>query len=451
MKINIQDRPILRDLGNGLVLCRTRADDGDALAEFNARIHSDEGLDKPDLAVAAWTRDLLTKPHPTFHPDDCTIVAEASSGKIISSMNLISQTWAYEGIPFKLGRPELVGTLPEYRNRGLVRIQFDEVHRWSAERGEQVQAITGIPYYYRLFDYEMCLELGGARQGFEAQLPKLKDGEAESFSFRPAIETDIPFIMDVYARACARRLITCVRDAAIWRYGLSGQDAHNVERMEFRIITRSATGEPVGYLAHPWYNMDTGMAARALELKPGVSWLEVTPAVMRYLWQTGATYKKYNGVEINRTTFGFRFGTEHPVYQVFRDLLPKKRDPYAFFMRVPDLPRFLRTIAPAMEQHIVASNITGYSGTVKIGFYRSGIQLMFKDGKMTTVEPWQPGAHAFGDAAFPGLTFLDLLFGYRDLDELRYAFPDCYTENDEVRMLLTTLFPKKSSDVFFVD
>jgi hypothetical protein len=37
-------------------------------------------------------------------------------------MNLISQIWAYEGIPFGVGRPELVGTLPEYRNRGLVRL-----------------------------------------------------------------------------------------------------------------------------------------------------------------------------------------------------------------------------------------------------------------------------------------------------------------------------------------
>ena len=61
-------------------------------------------------------------------------------------MNLISQTWAYEGIPFEVGRPELVGTLPEYRNRGLVRAQFEEVHRWSAARGELVQGITGIPY-----------------------------------------------------------------------------------------------------------------------------------------------------------------------------------------------------------------------------------------------------------------------------------------------------------------
>ena len=52
-------------------------------------------------------------------------------------MNLISQTWSYAGIEFGVGWPELVATLPEYRQRGLIRTQFEEIHRWSEERGER--------------------------------------------------------------------------------------------------------------------------------------------------------------------------------------------------------------------------------------------------------------------------------------------------------------------------
>ncbi len=99
-------------------------------------------------------------------------------------MNLIPQTWTYAGIPFKVGRPELVGTLPEYRNRGLVRRQFDIIHQWSAEQGEKVQVITGIPYYYRLFGYEMAMNLGGGRAGFPTHIPRLKEGEAEPYHIR---------------------------------------------------------------------------------------------------------------------------------------------------------------------------------------------------------------------------------------------------------------------------
>mgnify|MGYP001765668723 CR=1 FL=1 len=450
MNIQRNDRPVLRQLPDGLVLLRSTAADAEALAEFNARIHSDDGFDQPDERIRAWTRDLLARPHPTFHADDCTLVVEAATGRIVSSMNLISQTWAYEGIPFPVGRPELVGTLPEYRDRGLVRLQFEEVHKWSAERGELVQGITGIPYYYRLFGYEMGLELGGGRVGFESHLPKLKDGEPEPFRIRPATDADVPFLMEVYAHACQRRLVTCVRNEAIWRYDISGQSEQNVNRHVLRIMERPG-GEPVGYLAHPNFAWDFGLVAHHYELKPGVSWLEVTPSVARYLWATGEEYWKRDNRSGVRTLYGFWFGTEHPSYDIFRERLPRLRDPYAWFVRVPDLAKFIRTIAPALERHIAESPIVGYTGEVTIGFYRSGLRLAFEKGRMATVEPWQPKPGDMGNALFPDLTFLQLVFGYRNYEEIEQSFADCGYRDDEVRVLLNTLFPKKASSVMFVN
>jgi hypothetical protein len=451
MNIQLNNRPILRDLHDGLILCRSLAEDAEALAEFNSRIHSDEGFDKPDQRVGAWTRDLLSRPHPTFHENDCTLVVEAATGKIVSSMNLISQTWAYEGIPFKVGRPELVGTLSEYRKRGLVRAQFEEVHKWSSERGELIQGITGIPYYYRLFGYEMGMELGGGRTGFEAQLPKLNDGESEPFTIRPAVEADIPFLKDIYTHGCQRRLVTCVRDEAIWRYELTGQSRDNVERHEFRILEHNGTNEAVGYFTHPWYDWDTGLIANNYELKPGVSWLETTPSLARYLWQMGEAYAKRDGKPAVRTTYSFWLGSEHPSYDIFRERLPRLRDPYAWYLRVPDLPAFLKVIAPALEQHIASSAIVGYSGEVKISFYRSGLRLILDKGKLVTIEPWMPSPEDHGHAEFPDLSFLQMVFGYRTFEELEQSYADCNYKDDERRVLLNTLFPKKASSVMFVN
>jgi len=436
---------VIRALDGGLILRRSTAADADALAVFNARIHSDFGPDHPDERVAAWATDLLVRPHPTFHPDDFTIVAEAATGKIVSTMNLISQTWAYEGIPFGVGRPELVGTMPKYRNRGLVRVQFEEIHRWSAQRGELVQGITGIPYYYRLFGYEMGLDLGGGRVGFEAQLPQLKAGEDEPFRIRPAAEADLAFLMETEARAAGRNLISCVRDAAIWRYELIGQGPKNGERKEIRIITRS-DGEAVGLLIHPWFDWDVGLVANAFELKAGVSWLEVTPSVARYLWQTGGKYRRGDGRPAKRTSYGFWLGQEHPAYAVFGDRLPRVSDPYAWYLRVPDLPAFLHRIAPALEQHIANSVIVGYSGEVKISFYRSGLRLRLEKGHLSRVENWKPTPDDRGRAAFPDLSFLQLVFGYRSFAELEQSFADCWYADNEARLLLDTLFPKKPSD-----
>ena len=125
--IETNQQSFIRELGDGLVLRRSTPADAEKLGAFNAMIHSDDGPEKPDERLAAWTRDLLTRPHPTFGSGDFTLVEERATGRIVSSLNHISQTWAYDGIPFKVGRPELVGTLPEFRHRRLVGIQMDEI------------------------------------------------------------------------------------------------------------------------------------------------------------------------------------------------------------------------------------------------------------------------------------------------------------------------------------
>jgi hypothetical protein len=448
----------VRDLGDGLILRRATPEDAEALGAFNARIHSDNGPDQPDERLAAWTRDLLTRPHPTFAPGDFTLVEEAATGRIVSSLNLINQTWAYAGIPFGVGRPELVGTLPEYRNRGLVRAQFELIHGWSAKRGHKVQAITGIPFYYRQFGYEMGLALSGGRSGFAPQVPRLgtslrvQEGEAEPYQVRAATAADVAFIAGLYDQVVVGRdLITCARTPELWRYEIEGRSPESLNAVVIRVIETSA-GETVGYLAHiaslATGGAGNGLACVAYELKPGVSWLAVTPSVVRYLWAAGEAQGEREGKPNER--FIFALGAEHPVYQAWQDRLPVARPPYAWYVRVADLPGFLRHIAPALEARLARSLAAGHSAELKLSFYRSGVRLVLEGGRLAAIEPWQPRPSDDGSAAFPNLTFLQLLFGYRGLDELRQAYADCWTNEDETRALLTALFPRQASNVWGV-
>jgi hypothetical protein len=54
-------------------------------------------------------------------------------------------------------------------------------------------------------------------------------------------------------------------------------------------------------------------------------------------------------------------------------------------------------------------------------------------------------------AGFPGLTFLQMVFGYHSLEELLAAFPDAHVDTDEARAILRALFPKKSTNVWSLD
>ena len=147
-----------------------------------------------------------------------------------------------------------------------------------------------------------------------------------------------------------------------------------------------------------------------------------------------------------RSAYTFALAGSHPVYEVIRDSLPRVRQPYCWYIRVPDLPAFIRHITPVLERRLSESIIPGFSGAVRISFYRSGIRLGLENGRLTLVEPWQPGPREEeGEVAFPDLTFLQLVFGHRTMDELKQSRADCWWDGDRTRMLLTTLFPRKPS------
>lgn len=431
-------------LSEDLILRTANPADADALADFNMRIHAGADPQPVQARLGAWTRDLVGQPHPTVSPADTLVVVEAGTGRIVSTTCLINQTWSYAGVPFKVGRPELVGTLPEFRNRGLVRKQFEVVHDWCVERGQLVQVITGIPWYYRQFGYEMTVNLGGTRIGFGHHVPTLAEGETEPFTLRPATVDDLAFIAEVDAFGHQRDLLYCQRDETTWRYELEGRDEQSMSRRCFAIIV-AADGERVGYIAHPPYTMHNGQGLAAFELKPGVSWLAVTPSVVRYLWATGQRQAAAEGGTCG--AWALALGERHPAYRVLQGRLPVEWPPYAWYMRVPDLPAFLNLIAPALEQRLAASIACNHTGAFKVNFYRSGLQFRFERGAVR-VEPWQPTPDDRGIAGFPDLTFLHVLFGHRTIDEIKQLRADCWVDDDGVRVILETVFPKQTSDLW---
>jgi hypothetical protein len=104
-------------------------------------------------------------------------------------------------------------------------------------------------------------------------------------------------------------------------------------------------------------------------------------------------------------------GAQHPAYEALGDGQPSVLEPYAYYLRVPDLPAFLNLIRPALEKRLAASIAAGYNGILHIGFYRDGLKMTFERGRITGIESWKPRPDQEGEAAFPNRIFLQLLFG----------------------------------------
>jgi hypothetical protein len=249
--------------------------------------------------------------------------------------------------------------------------------------------------------------------------------------------------MEMYARTASRSMIASVQSEADWRYDIEGRSENSAFSAQLNVI-ETARGEDAGVLMHSRRLSDGMMRTYLYDLKDGVPFLSVTPAVMRHLGRTGEEFARRDGKEFSK--LAFTLGETHPVYDTVSARLPIARVLDAWYIRVPDLPAFLNRIAPSLVKRLADSLQGGYTGELKLNFYRGGLRLGFEQGSIAAGS-WNPERVEEGDAAFPGLTFLQALFGYRSLEELEHAFPDLSARTDEARALLPILFPKKDSNV----
>ena len=434
-----------RELPGGLVLRRATTTDTEALVALNASLHHWPQL-PPNPPVGTWTRDLLRGSHPTTGPGDFLVVEETTTGRLVSTLCLITQTWSYDGIPFTAGQPELVGTIPEFRQRGLIRELFSTIHAWGAARGELMQGIGGIPWYYRQFGYEPAIEFGAGRVGPVARVPALPPGATEPYTVRPATEADIPLLRRLHDAGRARNRLAAVRDEAAWRYELTGHHLGSAVARLFCVIER-ADGTPVGLVGYqPILWQGTGLVVTAYELVAGESWLAATPSVLRALHEIGERLIAPDATQPLDSLICL-LATQHPAYAVASHWLPELRPAYAWYVRVPDFPALIRQVAPALERRLAASPLAGHTGEVRISWYRDGLRLAFDAGRLVAAERWQPTVDEGGDCAFPDRTFVQLFCGHRSFAELAHAFVDVWA-SDAARVLLQALFPPAPSEVW---
>ncbi|KAG0299194.1 hypothetical protein BGZ99_004255, partial [Dissophora globulifera] len=77
---------------------------------------------------------------------------EEGKNPIVACVGLHRHLAYYGSVNVHFGKPEVIATDSEYGNRGFIRrLLLQMVHPESEERGDVLQFISGIPYYYRQF------------------------------------------------------------------------------------------------------------------------------------------------------------------------------------------------------------------------------------------------------------------------------------------------------------
>jgi N-acetylglutamate synthase-like GNAT family acetyltransferase len=436
-------------IGNGLIMRPSTQQDTDDLLQlvgtvFNNMREGEEG----ETRMTHLVRRVMSGNHPSTRPDNFTLIEDTrhTGRHIVGCTGLLHHTWEYEGIPFSIGRPEVIATYPEYRQQGLIRTLFSMVHARSAAAGHLVQAITGIPYFYRQFDYEYALDSWDTCTIEAAHILGTSDDLAAVYTLRDATIADIPYIQKLYENQRCKGLVSQVVDEGWWSYQIQTWQNGPHQNINSHVQMIEYSNEAKGYLITSTPQSKKYMQIWDLEVADDVNLHDAMPAILRELYYGGVQERENLQQDGMLNELRFMLGQTHPAFHMLNTIRIKGNKPaFAWYIRVGDLAQFLSHIAPVLESRLANAGGRAFDGELKLDFYRSGLRLVFEHGHFITAEAWQRSLnYVKPDAGFPPNVFLQLLFGRRSLTELCYIFPDVWV-NDEAEFLLQVLFPPKAS------
>jgi GNAT superfamily N-acetyltransferase len=412
--------PYEASLGDGLVLRTPRSgNDIERVAEFDGSIHGP--------LVAPFTRNLFFN-RTAAEARDLIFVEDERSGEIVSSLCLIPWTWSFDGIEIPTGEMGIVGTKEAYRKRGLIRAQVDYFKQRLQERGCLLSQIQGIPHYYRQFGYEYALPLLGGRQ---LEFRDIPDTALEPFSFRLATANDIPVLTRLYDETAHDLAIHALRTTEVWHYLFEQSPGGETECDTWLI--EDTQGNAVGYFRIPKVYFWTELVVNE------VSRLSFAAAL--------ATLQKLKELAIAKSKPGIRLNiaANSTLMQLAQTLEGRALDQYKLQIYLPDVTRFIRTLAPVFECRVADSPFAGLTRVLHLGMYVETLALTFKSGMLVQVERVAPTGEE--ELRLPPRQFIPLILGDSGIEELRENFPDAYAE-PLWRLLLGTLFPKLSAFIY---
>jgi GNAT superfamily N-acetyltransferase len=360
--------------------------------------------------------------HPNTRPEDFLYVADQSTGQIVSSICLIPWTWRFEDVTLKAGEMGIVGTLPAYRGRGLIRAQVARFKEILREGNYLLSQIQGILYFYRQFGYDYAIPLEG---GWVCELHDLPTGEVAGYHFRQAAREDIPILASFYNEAAQTVAIHAPRDEAIWDYLMTRTLGSETAR-EFWLVLDDA-GQPVGYWAIALEGFGTGLIVSEASRLSGPAGAAIMPRLRRLAEERGKGCVRFNLPAFD------------DLVQIAQGFGARDVGMYPWQIHLPDVGGLLKALAPILERRLPGTPFAGLTETITLNVFREGFSLDFRAGKLAEVRR-VPGVEESEINLPPNLLPL-LLLGYRTVEDLHSCYPDALIV-DARRPLMNTLFPR---------
>ena len=183
---------------------------------------------------------------------------------------------------------------------------------------------------------------------------------------------------------------------------------------------------------------ERGIRVDLFEIDKSINWLDASKSLLIDLQNLGKRFKSEG--KIKDDIFEFSFGKSHPLYRIYREPLGVEKKPYAWYVRVANMGKFVTHLTPLFETRLANSELNGWSGEVKLSFYKNGLQMTFEQGDLKSATSSGFIDRKDASAHYHDLTFLRVIFRQKSFSELSEMHPDCYASDHAMGTLQDILF-----------
>jgi predicted N-acetyltransferase YhbS len=351
-------------------------------------------------------------------------------GRVVSTCTLLPFDLTLDGVAVPAGQLEFVVSDPGHQRQGLIRRQFEVLHRRSAEAGHVVQFILGIPYFYRRLGY-----------GYGVDHPGLLRARPEALAPDPTIVLRAATPADLDGLDAT----TLGRGRAADGLGTDHGAALHRRMWAAQLSDPPGSGSEQLYVAERGDDL-VGLSAITVWSDQGrcvhVPTLAADRAVSDALVTHALGVARSRGHELILQETGGAGWNRH-LAAVGHSMGPWP----GVYARVPDPVAFLLAVRPVLAARLRASPFADATGGVTISLYDDAVHLAFAAGEITGVtrvarieDPTEEDECGVAPDWFPALVLGR--WGARGLEE---RIDDVFLGRHGD--LLEVLFPRRPADI----
>jgi predicted N-acetyltransferase YhbS len=345
---------------------------------------------------------------------DAVIVA-VDGDRVVSTATLLHETVSIGGIDVPTGQVEMVATVASHEGRGLVRALMLEAHRRSAARGDLLQVMVGIPYFYRQFGYSYAMPIPLAWD-----VPTAPPVDP-AITVRVAGTNDIDQMAGLQDAAQAGADVRMPHSAGCWRWLVqrSGSTQLVAERGSSIVATARQTPPDDGVVLGELAGSAEGLCA---------------------IVAAGARHGEVALLERTTPT------VDALLHDIAEAPNAPERSREWFYARIPELAPLLDHLRPVLLDRFRSSAIGGHHD-VLLSSWRSHVRFSIDDDVVSSVVAGGPEQAPIskGGSGVPPDALAPLLLGPFGAGGLESRHGDVLLGRQ--RELMEALFPPVSSDV----